>query len=52
MGAAVANTPKALQQGLHYYLPRWMGVFVVNTLTQELVIVGVGSLFAMSASYR
>jgi hypothetical protein len=35
---SIAETRKPLQEDLRYYLPRWIAVFVVITLTQELVM--------------
>jgi xanthine/uracil permease len=38
MNAAVAQTPKALQKDLRYYLPRWMAAFLVVTLIEQLAM--------------
>jgi len=38
MSAAVAQTRKHFQQDLRYCVPRWMAVFVIITLIQELVM--------------
>lgn len=38
MNAAAVQSRKPVQQDLRYYLPRWMLVFVVITVIQELAI--------------
>ena len=38
MNTAVAQSPKAIKQGLRYYLPRWMFVFVVITLIEQMAM--------------
>jgi hypothetical protein len=42
VNAAVAQTPKPLQQDLRYYLPRWMAVFVAITLIPQLLMFSPG----------
>jgi hypothetical protein len=37
--AVAAQTRKPIQQDLRYQLPRWMVVFVVIALTQELTTI-------------
>ena len=36
MQVAVVQVSKSIRQDLRYYLPRWIGVFVVIALIQEL----------------
>jgi hypothetical protein len=38
MNAAVVQNPKPIQHDLRYYLPRWMVVFVVITLIEQLAM--------------